>query len=88
MDRDGLCSNPTRPRHHHDPLGGQDHARNGVVVASFSECRGLTDENGLDYRTEDPDVVGAKGSGRRKAPMVVLKQGVTDNRALWEWSGL
>lgn len=58
----------------------------GVVVASFSECSGLIDETGpIDHRTGATDESGTRVPGRRKPPMVVLKRGVTANRALWEW---
>ncbi|GCE44112.1 MULTISPECIES: phage tail protein [Rhodococcus] len=58
----------------------------GVTVAGFSECSGLTNETDpIDYRTGDTDTFVTKLPGLRKFPMIVLKRGFTDNHDLWEW---
>jgi phage tail-like protein len=58
----------------------------GVTVAGFAECSGLTSETDpVDYRNGDTDTVLTKLTGLRKFPMIVLKRGFTDNHDLWEW---
>lgn len=58
----------------------------GVTVAGFAECNGLTNETDqIDYRNGDTDTFVTKLPGIRKFPMIVLKRGFTDNRDLWEW---
>ncbi len=58
----------------------------GVTVAGFSECSGLTNETDpIDYRNGDTDTYVTKLPGLRKFPIIVLKRGFTDNRDLWEW---
>jgi phage tail-like protein len=58
----------------------------GVTVAGFSECSGLTNESDpIDYREGNKDTYVTKLSGLRKFPMIVLKRGFTDNHDLWEW---
>ena len=59
----------------------------GVTVASFSECSGLTAEgDSVDYRegTDIPLTV-RKLPGLRKFTNLVLKRGYTANRELWTW---
>lgn len=58
----------------------------GVTVAGFAECSGLTSETDpIDYRNGDTDKVLTKLPGLMKFPMIVLKRGFTDNHDLWEW---
>jgi phage tail-like protein len=58
----------------------------GVTVAGFSECSGLTNETDpIDYRNGDTDTHVTKLPGLRKFPTIVLKRGFTDNGDLWEW---
>jgi phage tail-like protein len=58
----------------------------GVTVAGFAECSGLTSEtDAVDYRTGDTDTVLTKLPGLRKFPMIVLKRGFSDNHDLWDW---
>ena len=58
----------------------------GVTVAGFSECSGLTNETDpIDYRTGDLDTFVTKLPGLRKFPVIVLKRGFTDSHDLWEW---
>jgi phage tail-like protein len=58
----------------------------GVTVAGFSECSGLTNETDpIDYRNGDTDTFVTKLPGLTKFVAIVLKRGFTDNRDLWEW---
>jgi phage tail-like protein len=59
----------------------------GVEVAGFSECSGLTtDTDAIDYREgADPQLNVRKLSGLRKYTNVVLKRGYTKDDALWNW---
>jgi phage tail-like protein len=58
----------------------------GVTVAGFSECSGLTSEtDAIEYRNGDTDTVLTQLSGLQKFEPIVLKRGFTDNRDLWEW---
>ena len=58
----------------------------GVTVAGFSECSGLTNETDpIDYREGPEETRVRKLPGLRKFPMIVLKRGFTDNRDLWDW---
>jgi phage tail-like protein len=58
----------------------------GVTVAGFSECSGLTNETDpVDYREGFMDTYLLKLPGLRKFPVIVLKRGFTDNVDLWTW---
>lgn len=58
----------------------------GVTVAGFSECSGLTNESDpIEYREGYEDTTVRKLPGLRKFPMIVLKRGFTDNEDLWDW---
>lgn len=58
----------------------------GVTVAGFSECSGLTSETDpIDYRNGNTDTFATKIPGLRKFPNIVLKRGFSDNHDLWEW---
>jgi phage tail-like protein len=59
----------------------------GLTVGSFSEVSGLTAEgDAVDYRegTDIPLTV-RKLQGLRKYTNIVLKNGYTGNRELWDW---
>lgn len=59
----------------------------GMTVASFSECSGLTSEgDAVDYRegTDIPLTV-RKLTGLRKYTNIVLKRGYSTNDELWSW---
>lgn len=59
----------------------------GVAAGGFSECSGLTtDTNIIEYR-EGNDKLGTvrKQPGTIKYSNLVLKQGATKNRTLWDW---
>lgn len=58
----------------------------GVTVAGFSECSGLTSETDpIEYRNGNTDTFATKIPGLHKYPSLVLKRGFSDNRDLWEW---
>jgi phage tail-like protein len=61
----------------------------GVTVAGFSECSGLTTETDIiEYRTGDPkedDITVRKLPGLKKFTNIALKRGYTDSKELWEW---
>lgn len=59
----------------------------GVAVAAFSECSGLTAEgDAVDYRegTEPTNNV-RKLVGLRKFTNIMLKRGYTKDKLLWDW---
>jgi phage tail-like protein len=61
----------------------------GVTVAGFSECSGITLETDIiEYRTGDPkedDITVRKLPGLKKFTNIALKRGYTDSKELWEW---
>lgn len=58
----------------------------GVTVAGFSECSGLTTETDpIEYRNGDEDITVRKLPGLKKFTNVSLKRGFTDSKELWEW---
>ncbi len=58
----------------------------GVTVAGFSECSGLTAESDhIEYRTGDMDITVSKLPGLRKYANIVLKHGLTSSTELWQW---
>ena len=58
----------------------------GVTVASFSECSGLTSEaEPVEYREGADDHRVRKLSGLRIDSNLTLKRGVTDSTELWQW---
>jgi phage tail-like protein len=58
----------------------------GITMAGFSECSGLTTESDhIEYRTGDKDITVTKLPGLRKHPNIVLKRGYTTAKELWEW---
>jgi phage tail-like protein len=58
----------------------------GITVAAFSECSGLTAESDhIEYRTGDMDITVSKLPGLRKYANLVLKHGTTGSTELWQW---
>jgi phage tail-like protein len=58
----------------------------GVTVAGFSECSGLTSEtDAIDYREGNKGAFLTQLPGLSKWPNIVLKRGFSDNHDLWEW---
>ncbi len=58
----------------------------GVTVAGFSECGGLTSETDpIEYRNGNEDITVRKLPGLKKFTNINLKRGYTDSKELWEW---
>lgn len=58
----------------------------GITVAGFSECSGLTAESDhIEYRTGDMDITVSKLPGLRKYANLTLKHGLTSSAELWQW---
>ncbi|MGD9081398.1 MAG: phage tail protein [Desulfobacterales bacterium] len=58
----------------------------GVTVAGFSECSGLTTETDIvEYRNGDEEITVRKLPGLRKYTNIALKRGYTDSKELWDW---
>jgi len=58
----------------------------GVTVAGFSECSGLTTETDvIEYRNGSEDITVRKLPGLKKFTNINFKRGFTDSRELWEW---
>ena len=58
----------------------------GVTVAGFSECSGLTTETDIvEYRNGDEEITVRKLPGLRKYTNIALKRGYTDSAELWNW---
>jgi len=58
----------------------------GVTVAGFSDCSGLTAEtDAIEYRTGKEDITVRKLPGLAKYSNIVLKRGFTKDAKLWEW---
>ena len=58
----------------------------GITVAGFSECSGLTTESDhVEYRVGDEPITVRKLPGLNKYPNIVLKRGYTTAKELWQW---
>jgi phage tail-like protein len=58
----------------------------GVTVAGFSECSGLTTETDIiEYRVGSEDITVRKLPGLKKFTNISLKRGYTNSKELWEW---
>lgn len=58
----------------------------GMSVAGFSECSGLTMETDpIEYRDGNEDITVRKLPGLRKYTNISLKRGFTDSKELWDW---
>jgi phage tail-like protein len=61
----------------------------GVTVAGFSECSGLTAETDvIEYRTGGEDITVRKLPGLKKFTNIALKRGFTNSKELWDWRKL
>jgi phage tail-like protein len=58
----------------------------GVTVAGFSECSGLSTETGIiEYRNGDETNTVRKLPGLKKFANITLKRGYTTDKNLWQW---
>src|SRR5215510_2813593 len=58
----------------------------GVTVAGFSECSGLTTESDIiEYRVGAEDFTVRKLPGLKKFTQISLKRGFTESKELWQW---
>jgi phage tail-like protein len=58
----------------------------GITVAGFSECSGLTTETDhVEYRTGAEDITVRKLPALNKYGPLLLKRGYTSATELWEW---
>jgi phage tail-like protein len=58
----------------------------GVPVAGFSECSGLSTENDvIEYRNGNEDNTVRKLPGLKRFGNIILKRGITEGVELWEW---
>ena len=57
----------------------------GIPVAAFTECSGLSSETEVISYREGADLKVRKLAGLTKFSNIVLKRGVTVDRSLWEW---
>jgi phage tail-like protein len=61
----------------------------GVTVAGFSECSGLTTETDpIEYRNGNEDITVRKLPGLKKFSNITVKRGYTDSKELWTWRKL
>ena len=59
---------------------------NGLLIADFSECTGLTSELGTEeYLEGGENRFAHRCPTRASYPNLVLKRGTTSNVALWAW---
>jgi phage tail-like protein len=58
----------------------------GITVAGFSECSGLSTETDvIEYREGGEPTRPRKLPGLTRYAPIVLKRGITKNRDLWKW---
>jgi phage tail-like protein len=58
----------------------------GVTVAGFSECSGLSNEtDAIEYREGKEDITVRKLPGLAKYSNITLKRGLTQSKELWQW---
>lgn len=58
----------------------------GVTVAGFSECSGLsTETDAIEYRNGSEDITVRKLPGLKKFGNITLKRGFTTSREIWDW---
>jgi phage tail-like protein len=58
----------------------------GVTVAGFSECSGLSNEtDAIEYREGKEDITVRKLPGLVKYSNITLKRGFTQGKELWQW---
>lgn len=76
------------PRRELDPLASFNFLveSGGMLNAGFTECTGLGSENdAIDYREGNEDIVVRKLPGLKKYANVTLKRGVTLNQDFIQW---
>ena len=76
------------PRRENDPLSSYNFLveSGGVLRAGFNECTGLNSENdAIDYREGNEDIVVRKLPGLKKFGNVTLKRGVSVGQDFFEW---
>ena len=71
----------------HDPYAGFNFRVeiDGITVAAFSECSGLSSETSVVEYREGGEPRIRKLPGQTKFSNITLKRGVTEDRTLWEW---
>lgn len=58
----------------------------GITVAAFSECSGLSNNSDpIEYRAGSDDITVRKIPGLKKFANISLKRGITKNLELWNW---
>jgi phage tail-like protein len=57
----------------------------GVTVARFRECRGLSSETDVITYREGGDALIRQLPGLTKYSPITLTRGIVDDRSLWEW---
>ncbi len=58
----------------------------GIAVAGFSECEGLTTEvDVIEYREGNEDITVRKHPGLVKYSNITLKRGITGSKDLYNW---
>jgi phage tail-like protein len=58
----------------------------GVTIAGFSECSGLSSETDpIEYRNGSEDITVRKLPGLVKYSNITLKRGFTQSKELWQW---
>jgi phage tail-like protein len=58
----------------------------GITVAGFSECSGLsTETDPIEYRNGNENITVRKLPGLVKYSNITLKRGFTQAKELWEW---
>ncbi|HEX9143097.1 MAG TPA: phage tail protein [Candidatus Binatia bacterium] len=76
------------PASRNDPYGAFNFIVeiDGLTVAGFSECSGLTVETAvIEYREGNEPGRVRKLAGLTKFAPITLKRGLTQNRDLWNW---
>ena len=71
----------------HDPYAGFNFRVeiDGLTVAAFSECSGLSSETAVVEYREGGESRIRKLPGQTKFSNLTLRRGVTEDRTLWEW---
>ena len=75
------------PSSRHDPLSGFNIQIeiNGIAAAGFSECSGLSSETDVVEYREGGDRRVRLLPGLTRFGRIVLRRGITADRALWDW---
>ena len=75
------------PSARHDPLAGSNFRveLDGIQVARFAECHGLSSETEVILYREGGDRQVRLIPGLTKYSPITLKRGLVTDRALWDW---